>query len=165
MFVVDTNVLVYAANEDSPAHTTCTRQLEQWRRGSGAWYSTWGIVYEFLRVVSHPKVLRHPWQIGKAWEFVETLTAAPGFRLLEETERHADVFREVLSEVPFLSGSLVHDAHTAVLMKEHGIRTIWTHDADFHGFPFLEVKDPLASDGPVSERRTRWGKRLRKPRP
>ena len=152
MFVVDTNVLIYAANEDAPGHTACVRRLEEWRHGSGAWYSTWGIVYEFLRVASHPKALKHPWKIAKAWEFVETLTASPGFRLLEETERHADVFREVLSEVPFLSGNLVHDAHTAVLMKEHGIRTIWTHDADFHRFPFLEVRDPLVNDAQVSER-------------
>jgi predicted nucleic acid-binding protein len=30
----------------------------------------------------------------------------------------------------------MHDAHTAVLMREHGIRTIFTRDSDFHRFPF-----------------------------
>ena len=38
----------------------------------------------------------------------------------------------------------IHDAHTAILMREHGIRRIVTRDADFHRFPFLEVVDPLA---------------------
>jgi uncharacterized protein len=46
--------------------------------------------------------------------------------------------------VPHLVGNLVHDAHTAILMREHGIRRIITRDVDFHRFPFLEVVDPLA---------------------
>ena len=35
------------------------------------------------------------------------------------------------------------DAHTAVLMREHGVRRIYTRDTDFHRFPFIEVVDPL----------------------
>ncbi|MEJ7668670.1 MAG: hypothetical protein WKH97_08045 [Casimicrobiaceae bacterium] len=42
-----------------------------------------------------------------------------------------------------LSGNLVHDAHTAILMREHGVRQICTRDTDFHRFPFVEVIDPL----------------------
>ena len=38
----------------------------------------------------------------------------------------------------------MHDAHTAILMREHGIRTIYTRDADFHRFPFIEPIDPAA---------------------
>ncbi len=34
--------------------------------------------------------------------------------------------------------------HTAVLMREHGVRVIYTRDTDFHRFPFLEVRDPMA---------------------
>jgi predicted nucleic acid-binding protein len=37
----------------------------------------------------------------------------------------------------------MHDVQTAVLMREHGIRRIYTRDADFHRFEFLEVVDPL----------------------
>jgi len=29
------------------------------------------------------------------------------------------------------------------LMKEHGVKTIYTRDTDFHKFPFLDVIDPL----------------------
>jgi predicted nucleic acid-binding protein len=28
-------------------------------------------------------------------------------------------------------------------MREHGIRAIYTRDADFHRFPGIEVRDPL----------------------
>jgi len=46
--------------------------------------------------------------------------------------------------MPLLSGNLLLNAQTAILMKEHGIRTIYTRDTDFHRFPFLEVVDPTA---------------------
>ena len=43
------------------------------------------------------------------------------------------------------AGNLLHDAHTAILMREHGIRRICTRDTDFNQFTFLEVIDPLRS--------------------
>ena len=54
MFVVDTNVLLYAADESSPFHRRCRKLLESWRKQASAWYVTWGICYEFLRVATHP---------------------------------------------------------------------------------------------------------------
>jgi toxin-antitoxin system PIN domain toxin len=145
VLVVDTNVLVYAANASSPFHPACRQALEGWRRGPGAWYATWAILYEFLRVTTHPRVLSPAWSAGQAWSFVESLLASPGFGVLVATARHAAVVAEVLREVPHLSGNLVHDAHTAVLMREHGIRRVYTRDTDFHRFPWVEVVDPAAA--------------------
>jgi predicted nucleic acid-binding protein len=61
MFVVDTNVLVYAADASAPEHVRCRALVESWRQRSGAWYLTWGIGYQFLRVMTHPRVMRQPW--------------------------------------------------------------------------------------------------------
>ena len=78
-----------------------------------------------------------------AWEFVAALLASPGLGVLVATERHAEVAAEVFSELPYLAGNIVHDAHTAILMREHGISRICTRDTDFSRFPFLEIVDPL----------------------
>lgn len=144
MFVVDTNVLVYAADEDSPYHARCRELLDGWRRQASAWYVTWGIFYEFLRVTTHPRVFSTPWSAAQAWSFIEAVLAAPGLGVLVPTERHVAVAAEVMRDVPHLSGNLMHDAQTAVLMREHGIKTIHTRDTDFHRFPFLEPLDPVA---------------------
>ena len=69
--------------------------------------------------------------------------ASPSFYLLVEGPRHAEVAQSTLADVKGIRGNLLHDAHTAILMKEHGIRRIYTRDTDFHRFPFLEVIDPL----------------------
>lgn len=143
MFVVDTNVLIYAADESAPGHAQCRVRLEEWRRTAAAWYVTWSIVYEFLRVTTHPRVFRSPWTAARAWQFIEAVLASPGVAVLAATDRHHDVASETLKELPHLAGNLMHDAHTAILMREHGIKTIYTRDTDFHRFPFLEPIDPL----------------------
>ena len=57
-------------------------------------------------------------------------------------ERHLDVAAEVIKVLPSLRGNLLYDAQTAILMREHGIKRIYTRDMDFHRFPFLEPADP-----------------------
>lgn len=41
------------------------------------------------------------------------------------------------------TGNLVHDAHIAAVLVEHGVREIWTADRDFSRFPGLKVHDPF----------------------
>jgi toxin-antitoxin system PIN domain toxin len=144
LFVVDTNVFVYAADEDSPYHDPCRRSVERWRGQISAWFTTWGILFEFLRVITHPRVLQSPWDVVSAWTFVEAVLASPGIEVLTATERHGSVVTQVFSELPHLRGNVMHDARTAILMREHGIKTIYTRDTDFHRFPFLEPADPVA---------------------
>jgi len=144
MFVVDTNVLVYAVDGGSPFHAACRATVDRLRLESGTGFVTWSIVYEFVRVVTHAKRSRRL-SAAQAWETVRTLLASPGLEVLAETERHADVARQVVREVPDISGNFVDDAHIAILMREHGLRRIYTRDAGFHRFPFLEPVDPVRS--------------------
>lgn len=143
MILVDTNVLLYAADASSPFHAPCRDWVEKQRQKAEAWYCAWPIVYEFLRVSTHPSVFRRPWKGAEAWAYVEGLLASPGLDMLVASERHATVAAEVLREMPHLAGSIFHDTHTAVLMKEHGVRRICTRDSNFHRFRFLEVVDPV----------------------
>jgi len=142
VFVVDTNILVYAADEESPLHGACREMIATARGRAAAWYLTWSICYEFMRVTTHPRVFRRPWPLAQAWSFVSALLSSPSLGVLVPTERHAAVVAEVVTDLPAIAGNLLHDMHTAVLMLEHGIRTIYTRDTDFHRFPFLDPIDP-----------------------
>jgi len=143
VLVVDTNVLVYAADAGSRFNAPCRDWIESQRSRPDAWYTSWPILYEFLRVVTHPRVMRRPWSAAGAWTFVTSLLASPGIAVLVPTQRHMDVAAQVLGELPHLAGNILHDAHTAILMREHGIKRICTRDMDFNQFPFLDVVDPL----------------------
>jgi predicted nucleic acid-binding protein len=86
MLAVDTNVLVYAADGDSPFHVPCREWLDRQRARHEAWYTTWPIVYEFLRVTTHVRVMRRPWTVSQAWKFVAALLASPGIGVLVPTD-------------------------------------------------------------------------------
>ncbi|MCY3700336.1 MAG: PIN domain-containing protein [Gemmatimonadetes bacterium] len=140
----DTNVLVYAASKNSEFHLPCRQQLDEARRGPSPSFLTWSVCYEFLRVTTHPQVMPSPWRTGEAWRFLSELLNSPGVDLLTATPRHAAVLARTVEELPEIRANQMHDLHTAVLMREHGVSRICTRDAGFRRFPFLTVIDPAA---------------------
>ena len=146
MFVVDTNLLLYAINPDSSDHAGAQELLEQWRRGDRSWFLTWGIVYEFLRVSTHPNVFPKPIDLPRARHWIGALLASPSAGLLAPTDRHFEVLGELATQHPRLRGNIIHDLHTAALMREHGVTEIRTADTDFHQFKFLTVVNPLVRE-------------------
>ena len=91
---------------------------------------------------THPGALSKPRSLAAAWQFLDVLLSSPSAGILLPTTRHSAVLAEVIAELPQLRGNILHDTHTAVLMREHGIKQIYTRDSDFHRFPFLTVIDP-----------------------
>ena len=43
--------------------------------------------------------------------------------------------------------------YAAVLMRENGVRAIYTHDGDFNRFPFVDVLDPVTGQRRTPSRR------------
>lgn len=43
-----------------------------------------------------------------------------------------------------IRGKLVPDAHLATILRQNGVRTLYTSDRDFRRFDFLDVRDPFA---------------------
>jgi toxin-antitoxin system PIN domain toxin len=140
--VFDTNVLVYAVHQQSEFYEACLRKIEQARAAATPSYLTWNICYEFLRVTTHRRILPNHWTLAEGLQFLDRLLTSPGFALLLPTEKHLTTLSEVAGEVSVIRGNRVHDMHTAVLMREHGISQICTMDSDFRRFPFVEVIDP-----------------------
>lgn len=140
---VDTNILLCALNPNCPEHESAHSVVEELRSGSKPWYLTWGVIYEFLRLVTHPSVLKRPLSLHAAMLFVRHLLDSPSVGILRETETHMAALEELARQIPGISANDVHDAHTAVLMREHNVRTILTADRGFRRFKNFEVVDPV----------------------
>ncbi len=147
MFVVDTNLLIYAAIRGCPEHEEARRLVKAWREGSELWFVTWPIAYEFIRVTTHRAVFDRPLTAADAWRFLQQLAASPRFGFLVETELHSQVLEELIAQYPHAAGNLLHDLHVAAVMREHGVTEIRTADTDFHQFTFLKVTNPLVASG------------------
>lgn len=141
--LVDTNILLYSANPASPEHRPARAEIERLRRGAAPWFLAWGIVYEFLRVATHPVVFERPLPVTSAALFVKRLTESPALEILQETDRHWALFEREIRATPGISGNDLHDVHLVVLMREHNLRTILTADRGFQRFKNIEVMDPV----------------------
>jgi hypothetical protein len=162
MIALDTNILVYARRRGSAHHVRAAAILRRLAEGDDPWALAWPCVYEFLRVVTHPRVFDPPTDLDRALEDLESLLASPSLSLLGEGPAHASHLVEAVRSGR-AAGNLAHDAHIAALMIEHGVREIWTTDRDFARFPGLRLRNPFEDEvrGPGRE----YGVRPRRQRP
>jgi toxin-antitoxin system PIN domain toxin len=140
---IDTNVLVYAEIISSAHHRRALGLLTELAGDPRPWAIPWPCIYEFLRVVTHPRVFHPPVPMERALSDLGQILASPSLRLLSETPRHAEIMRRVV-DGGNVAGNLTHDAHIAALCLEHGVSELLTGDRDFRRFPGLSVVDPFA---------------------
>ena len=143
MKAIDTNVLVYAEMTLSPHHQKANAVLRALAEGHAPWAIPWPCVYEFLRIVTHPRVYHPPVPAARALADLQAVLASPSLVLLSETSRHAEIGVEVV-QASGVTGNLVHDAHIAALCLEHGVSELLTGDRDFGRFEGLKVVNPFA---------------------
>ncbi len=96
----------------------------------------------YLRIATHSSIFDHPLAPSEAVANIETLLNLPHTRFLSEDEGFLDIYQELTREVP-ARGNLVPDAHLAAILRQHGVKKLYTHDRDFLKFALLDVHDPL----------------------
>jgi hypothetical protein len=141
--IIDTNLLLYGANKDAEEHRSAVAFLNQTASSRDLWFLTEGICYEFLRVATHPKVFVKPLTWKEALRFLQSFWDSSAFEILVAGEDHWFILKEILEETTHPSGNLFFDIRTVVLMREHGIREIYTTDTDFLQFKGVKVINPL----------------------
>lgn len=141
--VIDTNVLLYGVNADTPEHGAARMFLERIGTTLEPWYVTDGILYEFLRVSTHPRVFPTPLTWREAFAFLRPLVDADTVHVLQSGAGHWACLEDLLARLVHPSGNLFFDIRTVALMREHGIRRIYTTDTDFLQFDDIEPVNPL----------------------
>jgi toxin-antitoxin system PIN domain toxin len=142
MTAVDTNILVYAHRADSPWHARADRAVAELAEGRSSWAIPWPCLYEFLAIVTHPKIYQPPTPLRDALIQIDCWLESPTLVLLHEGEGFWETFRPVL-ETSAVQGGAVHDARLAGLCLRHGVKTLWSADRDFSRFPDLRTANPL----------------------
>lgn len=140
---LDTNVFVYAHFPEYAEHEKVRLFLERFARSGETFHIGWQVFYEYVRVVTHPKILKAPLTAKEAVEGMQHYLNSTQCRVLTETDSHHDILREVLTYLPSARGNFIHDCHYAALLKEHGVEEIVTTDSDFKKFDFLKVINPV----------------------
>lgn len=142
MIALDTNILVHARREELAHHAAARALLRSLAENEVPWSIPWPCVYEFLRVITHPRVFDPPTDLDVALEDLESLLASPSLVLLGEGAAHRSHLRRAVAGGR-ATGNLAHDAHIAALVIEHGASELWTLDRDFARFPGIKARNPF----------------------
>lgn len=144
MQAIDTNILIYAEITSNKRHDAAHELLMTLTESPMPWAIPWPCIYEFLRVVTHPRVFHPPVPLEIALADARTVLSSPSLVLLAETGRHLSVLDQVVRQSG-AAGNLVHDAHIVALCLEHGVSELITGDRDFNRFEGLQIINPFAA--------------------
>jgi hypothetical protein len=146
IFAIDTNLLVYAHNRDSPFHESAKRFIEtvmneRDENGSLGVCIPAQVFIEFISVVTSNK-LQTPLSISQATAIVQDYLDTE-ITILTQKDSYLDNAIELLGQVT--SRKRIFDVAIVAILKDNQISGIYTANVeDFEGFTFLEAINPLA---------------------
>jgi len=142
VIAVDTNILVYAHREDSPFHEVADHKLTKLAESLTPWAIPWSCLFEFLAIVTHPKIYKPPTPLEDALQQIDCWLESPTLELLGEGENFWLTLRQSLTFAK-IRGPMVHDVRIANVCLYHGVDVFWTADRDYSRMPALKCKNPL----------------------
>jgi uncharacterized protein len=140
---VDANILIYASNARDPLNSAAAALIEQLAAGPEIVYLFWPTLLGYVRIVTHPAILPHPLAPRDAMANVEALLDRPHVRAPGESEGFWPLYRAASGTSA--RGNDVPDAHLAALMRQNGVRVIYTRDRGFRRFDGIEPRDPFSA--------------------
>jgi toxin-antitoxin system PIN domain toxin len=141
--LIDANLLLYAADENSRFHDAASAWLERALAGDRRVGLPWQTLGAFVRVATHPRIYHEPLSPEQAWGYVRRWLAAEPVWIPPATGRTVSVLLDLAEQVP-IAVNLVPDAQLAALAIEHGL-VVHTADTDFGRFPGVRWVNPLAA--------------------
>jgi toxin-antitoxin system PIN domain toxin len=142
--MLDTNVLVYAFDQQSKFHNASRTLLVKAAdaESQGHYSVTPQILAEFFAVVTNPRRVHNPRTPQEALDVIERLMALPHLTVLavpiDVVSRWVKLIR-----IHQVRGSAVFDTQLAATMLANGVRKIYTFDrAHFEHFSEIEIVTP-----------------------
>ncbi len=142
MIVPDVNLLIYAHNEVARAHDKARMWWEDLVTREQPIGLPWAVAFGFIRLVTHPAVMRQPLAVEHAVSLVEEWLAQDCVRILDPGPRHLATAKHLFAAAG-IGASLTTDVHLAALAIEHQAE-LHSNDTDFARFPGLRWHNPLS---------------------
>ena len=142
MILIDTNLWLYAALQESPQHQRAKAWLEATFNGDDVIGLPWSVVLAVLRISTHSRLMLQPLHPSQAMDLVDGWLQHPLVNVLQPGPSHWSVLKLLLEEAG-TAGNLTSDAHLAAMAIEHNC-TLYSADNDFKRFTGLRYRNPLA---------------------
>ncbi len=139
---LDTNLLIYAANEDSLHHTAATDLISRVNSGELKVCLSPQILAEFYATVTNPKKVKYPLTSKEAVEAINGYFESDIVKLYPSEDTVKSTFE--IAQRYRVKGLDIFDAQIVALMLENKINTIYTANvSDFQRFKEIAAINPL----------------------
>ena len=142
MIIPDTNLLVYAYNNEVSQHTAARQWWEKLVAGNEIVGIPWVVSTGFVRVMTLRNVLSSPISTAEAVGHVQEWFQHEHIMPVNPEDDHLLHLHQVL-QVAGRGGNLVPDAHIAAIAMEHEAEVHTYNTRDFARFPGLRWRNPL----------------------
>ncbi|QDU86825.1 Ribonuclease VapC37 [Pirellulimonas nuda] len=141
MKLIDTNVLIFAANKQSPNHGRVRRWCIEATASGEPIGLPWIAALGFLRISTSPHVFSPPLSMAEALSYLRDWLAIPSVKIVDDPPEHWEWLANVLIDTGWL-GKKVTDASLASLALCQNASLV-SCDQDFSRVKGLSWIDPL----------------------
>lgn len=135
--IVDTNILIYAINEDSPKHSKAREFLKE---NKNVLVVSHQVIFEAIRILTHPKFSK-PMKPKSALETVSAI--ADACEIISPNQKTYYLTLEFIKKFA-LSGNRIFDAYLAATAITNGVNKIATDNTKhFKKFTDLKIINPF----------------------
>ena len=142
MIIPDTNLLVYAYNNEVPQHVAARQWWEDMVAGNESVGIPWVVSTGFMRLMTNPRVVASPISTSDAVGYVREWFQHEHITPVNPGPDHLARLDQIL-QVAGRGGNLVPDAHIAAVAMEHEAEVHTYNESDFARFPGLQWRNPL----------------------
>ena len=141
MVAFDTNLVVYAANEDAVEHAAAAAFLRSLGPRQDVVVCELMLVEVYLKL-RNPRILREPMGAALASRYCEAFRSNANWRLVESAPVMAEGWR-LAAQRAFAFRRII-DARLALTLRHHGVTEFAASNVkDFEGFGFMRLWNPL----------------------
>ncbi|MHB1686387.1 MAG: type II toxin-antitoxin system VapC family toxin [Ignavibacteriaceae bacterium] len=142
LILLDTNVLVYAADVTSPFHNTANLLLDRGLQNTISLCITPQVLFEFFSVITNPKRVDTAWDKEKAVRAMEKYYYANQIKKIYPNTNDIKELLDFLKRYE-IKGRGIFDLHLVVTMLSNGVTRICTYnEKDFLKYSEIEVLNP-----------------------
>lgn len=142
--LIDTNILVYANNKDSPFHAVCKSIVEKAINGEIESAVAIQNLIEFYAVITDKRRVEHPLSPTKAKELIE-FYKGNNIRIIAPMPHTIDTITKLIEKYSPKSQS-IFDYFLVATMLDNSIYMIYTADSEhFKQFDSIKIINPLTA--------------------
>jgi predicted nucleic acid-binding protein len=140
---LDTNILLYAADEDCREHAAAIKFLNEALRSPAEWMLSDQVLFEMYAGLRHPSVFAKPLSAAEAARRVAFLRDESGFSFCCYELRSWPMILAGLS-TPAFPRRRTYDHVLAVTLRSNGVSEFYTRNgADFREAGFKRIVNPI----------------------